>query len=812
MTASAPDLLPLPARTGVLVIGAGLAGLCAAIAARQAGASVVVLDAAPEPLLGGNARHGRNIRCASTGETPYQRDCYPAAEYAADLARLKGADPALAVALAEGSADLPAWLRAQGVRLEPWAEGHLPYSRRTVFLRGGGQAMVNALLRRARALGVTLLSSARVSALDPALLHPEAEGPFEIVLTRPEGAARLSACAVVLACGGTGPQAAQIANRGTPEQAGAPLLWALNAGAAAAGRPGDGHFVAVDARAPRADAGIVSRVDGMHLGLVVGADGRRFYDEAAIVSPARHSVAARALIARDDPRGWIVLGAKAAEALPPMLFAPLTAGSAAALAQACGIAPAGLAETLAKPLDPPRSAAVDLTPPLHAIPVVPGLGFSRYGLAIDAQARVRLREGAVAPRFFAAGTVVCGAVLGEGYLSGAGLAIAAVFGRIAGQAAAQRVGPGDAAPAMLRSEAMPGAAAAPQSAAHTLNICNTCGFCTGLCAVFPAASRRPKLAPDDLRHLAHLCHDCRSCLADCQYAPPHALGVNLPAALAAARVAEYRGEGRGAVWLFFACLIGLPLAALIFVPWAVLFGARSGPGAFYAVLPHPLMAGGAGAVFGFALIALALRLALYWRAIKGPGAPITRAALRKGLADALSLRNLADCEDRAGPVGQGRRVAHHLLAGGFGLTFLATVAGFFAHLAGAPAPYPVLSAPVVLGTFGGIAMLAGLWLFGRRGRAAAPPKSAAVARIDRFARAQLATLAGTGLALLALRETPLMGLMLMAHLGAVAGFALHLPFGKLAHGAFRTLSLIRHAAEEAGALDKRRPPARRPAP
>ncbi|SOB99112.1 precorrin 3B synthase CobZ [Rhodobacter sp. JA431] len=806
-----PTPADLPSHTSVLVVGAGLAGLCAAIEARQVGAAVLVVDAAPPERLGGNARHGRNIRVANDVETPFQRDAYPAAEYAADLARIGCPDPALATALAEGSAELAPWLQAQGVRLEPWAEGHLPYSRRTVFLRGGGQALVNALLRRAAGLGVLIRPLCEVATLDPALLDPAAKGPFSLEIRTGTGPHGLTADTVILASGGTGADLVDpAANRGTPEQLGAPLRWALAQGAKDAGTPGDGHVVAVDARAARHDAGIVSRVDGMHLGIVVGADGKRFYDEARVTTPARHSVMARAMVARPDPRAWIILGEVALADLPPVLLPPLKAETPDALAQLCGLDPQALTAMLSAPSDPPRSAPVTLAPPYYAIPVVPGIGFTRYGLAIDPQGRVICANGTPAPRFFAVGTISCGAVLGAGYLSGAGLSLAAVFGRLAGQAAAALVPPASAAPQPLPKLPPPAARVALEArgeAQRALNICNTCGFCTGLCAVFPAAQRRPALAPGDLRHLAHLCHDCRSCAYDCQYAPPHDLAVNLPATLAAARRVEYKGEGRGAEVLFWALTLGLPLLALIFLPWAALFGTHQGE--FYTVLPHRLMAGGAGAVFGWAGLALLARFVLYWRAIRGPGAPVTWAALKAGLRDALSLRNLGDCETRTGSAGQGRRVAHHLLAGGFLLTFLATVAGYILHLAGHPAPYPVVSVPVILGASGGVAMLSGLGhLHAMRRRLDPVPTHPAMARADGFARVQLATLAGTGLLLLALRDTPLMGLLLALHLGAVAGFALLLPFGKLAHGGFRTLSLIRHAAEEAVQLDKSRRPKR----
>lgn len=808
------------AATGVLVIGAGPAGLCAAIEARLAGAAVLLADAAPVALLGGNARHCRNLRLANAAETPWQRDSYPVEAYLSDLRRMGTPDAALAQALAEGSATLGPWLAAQGVAFEPWAPGNLPFSRRTVFLRGGGQAMVNALLRRAAALGVAIRPGWQVGALDPALLA--ADGPLSVAVQTPEGPVTVTAQAVVLACGGYGADRSRIgpgvANRGTPFQRGEPLLSLLGP-AAQAGQPGDGHLVPVDARAAEDDAGIVSRLDGMPFGLVVGPDGCRLADEGATPGPQRFSFWARVLQAQADPRGWIVLPASGAARLPPLLFPPLTAATPQALAAQCGIDPVGLEASVravaahlagGPPPDPPRSRS-DLAPlgaldgPWSAIPMRLGMAFTRHGLAVDASARVLRADGSPAPGLFAAGTAMCGAVLGQGYLSGAGLAIAGVFGRIAGQEAAARAGRAEATaqPLPLR----PPAEAPPGDARRALNICNTCGFCTGLCDVFPAAQLRQGLAEGDIRHLAHLCHDCRSCHYDCQYAPPHDLAVNLPAALAEVRARDYAaGLPLGAlVGLFALCLLGVPLAVLLAVPWDMLFAAHTGPGAFYRVIPHPVMAGGAALAFGAAVALLALRLAWFWRAGAGPGAHHGLRPWLRALHDAATLRNLKGCEDRSGPAGALRRRAHHLVAYGFGLTFAATLAGAaLHHLAGRIAPYPLASAPVLLGGLGGLAMLAGLAVLeARRRRADRAPSSPRMEAEDRFARAQLAILAATGLAVLAFRDGPAMGLLLALHLGAVLGFALVLPFGKLSHGAYRLAALARNAAERAAPrLDK----------
>jgi len=830
-----------PDATGVVVVGGGFAGLCAAIEARLAGAEVTLLEAAPARLRGGNARHSRNIRLANAAETAWQRDSYPVSDFEADLIGMGCPDPLLATRLAEASEALGPWLAAQGVAFEPWADGNLPYSRKTRFFRGGGQALTNALYVRAVRLGVTLRYGCRMVGADAGALRPDAAGPVLLDIETPEGRERIAAAAVVLAAGGyggnrpwlaegLGPGAAFIANRGTPFQSGEPLRWLLDQGAAAVGTPGDGHLVAVDARAPRDDAGIVSRVDGMPCGIVVGGDGRRVHDEGATVSSARYSTWGRVLAARDDPRAWLILDACGAAMLPPMLYPPIAAESPEALARHAGVDPAGLATALAEvnaflaggpAPNPPRSLpgagplAPLIHPPFAAIPMQPGLSFTRHGVAVDAEARVQLADGGAAPRIFAAGATMAGAVLGRGYVSGVALTIGGVFGRIAGRNAAALAGR-----SLLRRVTVPGPdrpsreppktpADSETEARRTLNICNTCGYCTGLCDVFPAAQLRAALTAGDLGHLAHLCHDCRSCYYDCQYAPPHEFAVNVPAALAEFRGRDYRGplpQGPSTgihVLLYLACTLGVPLAVLLLAPVDEVLSAHRGPGAFYAVIPHGAMTLGATLGFGGALAILAARIWLYWRRSRGPavrhsGRTVVRAAL-----DVLRLRNLGGagpgCETARGPTGAARRWFHHLVAYGFALTFLATLSGALLHHGlDRIAPYSPLSLPVVLGTLGGLAMLAGLaGLEFRRKTADRAPASQAMERADRFLRAALAGVAATGLALLAFRDGPAMGLLLALHLGTVLGLAVTLPFGKLSHGAYRAAALLRSAAERA---------------
>ena len=354
-----------------------------------------------------------------------------------------------------------------------------------------------------------------------------------------------------------------------------------------------------------------------------------------------------------------------------------------------------------------------------------------------------------------------------------------------------------------------------ERARHEIEVCNACRYCEGFCAVFPAMTRRLEFGKADTHYLANLCHNCGACLHACQYAPPHEFAVNVPKAMAVVRRETYtnyawpRALGalyrRNGLTLSLATAFGLAL-------FLVLAVATAGPllhaplaGDFYAVFPHNLMAAMFGLVSAFVVLALGIGVTRFWRDVSPArlGEPATAPALAEAAGDALRLKYLGGghgegCNDADDAFGLARRRFHHLTFYGFMLCFAATsVATLYHYLLGRQAPYPLLSLPVLLGTLGGIGLLIGpsglMWLNLTRD----PEHGDRSQRpMDRGFIVLLFAVSATGLALLAWRDSAAMALLLAVHLGMVMGLFLTLPYGKFAHGVFRSAALLKWAVEK----------------
>ena len=349
-----------------------------------------------------------------------------------------------------------------------------------------------------------------------------------------------------------------------------------------------------------------------------------------------------------------------------------------------------------------------------------------------------------------------------------------------------------------------------------MRICNACRYCEGYCAVFPAMERRLQFTRSDLNYLANLCHNCGECHYACQYSPPHEFDVNVPKRFAEIRAQTYRRyawpaplaamftRNGLAVSLVLVVILVLAMVAATLVLGKSLVAATADPaGDFYRFMPHALMAGLFGAVFVFIALALVMGFVRFWRDMGESLAQFTRPdALRSALSDVLRLEYLdgkgAGCTYPGEERSQARRWFHHLTFYGFALCFAATVAGTVYHYAfGWKAPYGYLSLPVVLGTLGGIGLLIGpAGLLRLRLRSDPATGDAGQVGMDVAFIALLFAASLTGLALLALRDTSVCGLLLVIHLGVVMALFLTLPYGKFVHGIYRSAALVRYALEK----------------
>jgi len=456
----------------VLVIGGGNAALCAALTAREAGASVLLLEAAPRAWRGGNSMHTRNLRCMHDAPQDVLTDAYPEEEFWQDLLKVTGGqtNEAMARQVIRESSRCRSWMRRHGVHFQPSLSGTLHLSRTNAFFMGGGKALVNAYYRSAQALGVQLR-------YDTPVQHLELDGR-RFVAAHTTAGERVEARCCVVASGGFESNlewmreawgcnergewpADNFLIRGTRFNQGVLLRDLLDQGADRIGDPTQSHCVAIDARAPLYDGGICTRVDCVSLGIMVNRDGQRFYDEGEDFWPKRYAIWGRLVALQPGQIGYSIIDAKAVGRFMPPVFPGARAGTLAALARALGLPEAALEQTVqafnaacrvgqfdhavlddchTEGLAPAKThwaRPID-TPPFFGYALKPGITFTYLGVVVDPQAAVHF-GGAPSANLFAAGEVMAGNVLGKGYTAGVGMTIGTVFGRIAGASAAAAV-------------------------------------------------------------------------------------------------------------------------------------------------------------------------------------------------------------------------------------------------------------------------------------------------------------------------------------------------------------------------------------
>ena len=351
--------------------------------------------------------------------------------------------------------------------------------------------------------------------------------------------------------------------------------------------------------------------------------------------------------------------------------------------------------------------------------------------------------------------------------------------------------------------------------ARQLHICNGCRYCEGFCAVFPAMTRRLEFGKADIHYLANLCHNCGACLHACQYAPPHEFAINVPKSMATVRGQTYADyawpKALGGLYKRNGLTVSMALAVSLslFLMLAIESNGSlwSGPvqNGFYAIFPHNLMVSMFAPIFLWSVLALTLGVIKFWREVTPAtsGAPLSSPAAAEAAHDALRLKYLGGghgegCNNEDDAFTLARKRAHHLTFYGFMLCFAATsVATIYHYLLDWPAPYDFTSLPKLLGTVGGISLTLGtLWLW-RLNLARDPNHGDAQQRpMDRGFIALLFFISVTGLALMLSKNTAAMPILLAVHLGMVMALFLTLPYGKFAHGIFRTAALLRFAVEK----------------
>ncbi len=487
-------------RRDVVVVGGGNAGFCAAHAARQAGARVLLLEKATAAEAGGNSFYTagafrvphqglddlipllseRDPRLPVTDVPPY-----PEAAFSADLDRVTGgrSDPLLASVLVGEAAGTIRWLAGIGIRWRLMYERQAYSSNgRWVFFGGlpmgvldGGKGLVRQHTSAALAAGIEIRYQARVTAL----VHDDSGRVSGVRYAGESGAEHtVTAGAVILAAGGfeadparreqcLGPGWSRALVRGTPDNTGEVLDLALAAGAAPHGDWASCHSVQWDADAPprggeRRLTNQLTR-QSYPLGIVVNTDGRRFIDEGADFRNYTYAMYGREVLRQPGGLAFQIFDAKTrpmlrAEEYDSEPISAETADTVSDLAVKLGADPGGLTATVdefnasitpapfdpavkdgrAADVQPPKSnwALAIDTPPYFGYRVACGITFTFGGVRTDGRGRVLDRSGQPIPGMYAAGEMAGGLFSGN-YPGGSGLTAGAVFGRLAGATAAE---------------------------------------------------------------------------------------------------------------------------------------------------------------------------------------------------------------------------------------------------------------------------------------------------------------------------------------------------------------------------------------
>ena len=452
----------------VIVVGGGNAALCGALMAREAGASVLILEASPKEWRGGNSQHTRNLRCMHDAPQDVLVDAYPEEEYWQDLLKVTGGqtNEKLARMVIRESSSCRDWMRKHGVHFQPPLSGTLHVARTNAFFMGGGKALVNAYYASAEKLGIDILYDSPVDDLEIK------DGKF---IAAKVGDKRYAGNACVLGCGGFESDrkwlreawgqnelgewpADNFLIRGTRYNMGVVLKVMMREGADTMGDPTQAHCVAIDARSPLYDGGICTRIDCVSLGIVVNREGKRFYDEGEDFWPKRYALWGRLVALQPGQIAYSIIDVKSVGRFMPAVFENIKADTLPELARKLELDPEIFMQTINEFNAACQPGTFDhtiqddchtkgLTPekthwalpiekgPFYGYPVRPGVTFTYFGLTTDEKASVFF-DGKVSPNMFAAGEINAGNVLGKGYTAGVGMSIGTAFGRIAGTQAA----------------------------------------------------------------------------------------------------------------------------------------------------------------------------------------------------------------------------------------------------------------------------------------------------------------------------------------------------------------------------------------